>query len=80
MSNTKEYVLVPKDEFQEMIEKYLYMLAGEAGGIDNWGWWGYSINDFITAYNAANKTQFNYMSDIIEDYADSYETITREEE
>lgn len=75
----KEYVLVPKDEFQEMIEKYLYMLAGEAGGIDNWDWWGYSINDFITAYNAANKTQFDYMSDIIEDYADSYETITREE-
>lgn len=75
----KEYVLVPKDEFQEIVKKYLYMLAGEAGGIDSWDWWGYSINDFIAAYNAANKTHFDYMSDIIEDYANSYETITREE-
>ena len=79
MNNKQEYVLVPKDIFQEMVEKYLYMLAGEAGGVDNWEWWGESIEDFIADYNGANKTQFDYMSDIIKDYANSYETITREE-
>jgi hypothetical protein len=76
----KEYVLVPKDEFQAIVEKYLYMLAGEAGGIDNWSWWGFSINDFIDAYNAANKTHFDYISDIIEDYIKAFKTIEIEGE
>jgi hypothetical protein len=75
----KEYVLVSKDEFQEMIEKYLYMFAAEAGGVDNWDWWGESIEDFIAEYNTENKTNFEYMNEIIEDYANSYETITKEE-
>jgi hypothetical protein len=79
MSNTKEYVLVPKDEFQEMVEKYLYMLAGEAGGVDNWHYWGESISEFITTYNSANDTNFEDMDEVIEDFANSYETITKEE-
>lgn len=80
MSNTKEYVLVPKNEFQDMIEGYLMMWVGEHGGIDNWSYWGDAINDFIEQYNAGNKTNFEYMDEVVEDYANSYETITREEE
>lgn len=79
MSNTKEYVLVPKREFQYMVESYLMMLAGEAGGVDNWDWWGESISEFITTYNSANDTNFEDMDEVIEDFANSYETITKEE-
>lgn len=76
----QEYVLVPKEEFQEMVKKYLYMLAAEAGGVDNWGWWGYSINDFIAEYNAANKTHFDYMNEVIEDYIKVFKTTRIEGE
>lgn len=76
----KEYVLVPKNEFQQMVRKYLYMLAGEAGGVDNWDWWGESIEDFINSYNEGNKTNFECMDEVVEDYANSYEIIIREEE
>lgn len=79
MSNTKEYVLVPKVEFRAMVEGYLTMLAGECGGVDNWHYWGESISEFITSYNSANDTSFEDIDEIIEDYANSYETITREE-
>lgn len=76
----KEYVLVPKDEFLDMVEKYLYMLAGDVGGVDNWEWWGESISAFVNFYNEGNKTNFKYMDEVVEDYANSYETITQEEE
>lgn len=76
----KEYVLVPKDEFLDMVEKYLYMLAGDVGGVDNWLYWGESIREFINSYNEGNKTNFEDMDEVVEDYANSYETITKEEE
>ena len=76
----KEYVLVPKSEFQDMIEKYLCMLAGENGGVDNWEWWGESIDAFIKSYNEGNNTNFEDMDEVIEDFANAYETIIKEEE
>ena len=75
----KEYVLVPKSEFQDMVEGYLMMLAGECGGVDNWSYWGDAIDDFIESYHEGNKTNFEYMDEVVEDYANAYETITREE-
>ena len=76
----KEYVLVPKKDFQALVSGYLFMSAGEIGGVDNWEWWGESIDDFIKSYNEGNDTNFTDMDEVIEDFANSYETITREEE
>lgn len=80
MNNTKEYVLVPKGEFLDMVDSYLTMQAGNWGGVDNWHYWGEAIADFIEEYNKGNKTNFEYMDEIVEDYANSYETIVKEEE
>jgi hypothetical protein len=76
----KEYVLVPKGEFLDMVDGYLRMWAGDRGGVDNWSYWGYAIDDFVEQYNEENKTNFEYMDEVVEDYANSYETITKEEE
>lgn len=76
----KEYVLVPKSEFQDLVSGYLYMNAGDNGGVDNWEWWGESINDFIKSYNEGNDTNFKGMNEVIEDFVNSYKTIIKEEE
>lgn len=80
MSNKQEYVLVPKSEFQDMIHGYLIMLAGEGGGVDNWHYWGESIQEFIKSYNEDNNTNFEYMDEVVEDFANAYETVTKEKE
>lgn len=79
MNNTKEYVLVPKKEFEEIITKYLEMMAGEGGGVDNWHYWSESLNDFIKDYNNINGTNCNYIEEVAQDYMENYQIITMEE-
>ena len=76
----KEYVLVPKEEFDDMIANYITMLAGISGGVDNWEWWSESINNFIDMYNEGNRTHFTDIDEVIEDYTNSYKTIEIEGE
>ena len=76
----KEYVLVPKKEFQALVSGYLFMSAGEMGGVDNWEWWGESVDDFIKSYNEGNDTEFKDMDEVVEDFVNSYKTIIKEEE
>lgn len=76
----KEYVLVPKEDFDEIITNYIAMLAGIAGGVDNWEWWGESINNFIDMYNEGNGTHLTDIDEIIEDYINAFKTIEIEGE
>lgn len=76
----KEYVLVPKEEFDDIITNYLVMLAGISGGVDNWQWWDESINNFIDMYNEGNGTHFTDMDEVIEDYIKAFKTTKIEGE
>ena len=76
----KEYVLVPKEEFDDMVTNYLVMLAGISGGVDNWQWWDESINNFIDMYNEGNGTHFADMDEVIEDYIKAFKTTKIEGE
>ena len=76
----KEYVLVSKSDFRALVSGYLFMSAGTMGGVDNWEWWGESINDFIKSYNECNNTNCEDMDEVVEDFTSVYETIIKEEE
>lgn len=50
------------------------------GGVDNWHYWGESIQEFIKSYNECNNTNCEDMDEVVEDFANAYEIITKEEE
>ena len=45
---------------------YRKYLALQGGGVDNWMGYCDSINEYIEAYNAENKTNFESIEEIIE--------------
>ena len=42
--------IVPKEELIELIEAFYKLAALESGGVDNWGWCGESMPDFLDRY------------------------------
>lgn len=43
----EEYIAVPASDMVELIACQMKMAALEAGGVDNWTWYGESIGDFL---------------------------------
>ena len=41
------WLKISKQELRELLEAYHRLQALECGGVDNWEWYGESINDFI---------------------------------
>jgi len=76
----QEYVLVPKEQFDDMVTNYLVMLAGISGGVDNWEWWSESIDNFIDMYNKGNGTRFTDIDEVIDDYIQTFKTTKIEGE
>lgn len=46
----KKYI-VPEDRLRELIEAEERLCALEAGGVDNWSWYGDSLSDYLKEYN-----------------------------
>lgn len=40
-------VILTETEFKNIYCGYLKYLALQRGGVDNWGWYGESLNDFL---------------------------------
>lgn len=46
----KKYRLVEENELINILEGYNKFLALEFGGVDNWGWYGAAIGDYLEAW------------------------------
>lgn len=61
----KTYI-VYENELKELIHDSLKLMALENGGVDNWEWYGDSLNDFLNSsgeedfYRIAEKELSNY--------------------
>ena len=42
-----ETITISKQEYKELLVDSLILSALENGGVDNWEWYSYSINDFL---------------------------------
>lgn len=40
-------IILTETEFKNIYRGYLKYLALQRGGVDNWGWYGESLNDFL---------------------------------
>lgn len=74
-----KYCLVPKDELKELLCDSLTLQALECGGIDNWDWYGASIEDFIEAakvdYNVPEDDKDFDISDMADVDVEGYRTV-----
>ena len=43
---SKQYIVIPIDEFKDLYTGYLSYEALECGGVDNWAWYGESKKDY----------------------------------
>lgn len=42
-----EYTSIDKNTLRDLLEGYYYYIALASGGVDNWEWYGDSINQFV---------------------------------
>lgn len=73
------YCLVPKDELKELLYDSLKLQALDCGGVDNWEWFGASIEDFIDAakvdYNVPEDDDDFDISDMADVDVEGYRTV-----
>lgn len=73
------YCLVPKDELKELLYDSLKLQALDCGGVDNWEWFGASIEDFIDAakvdYNVPEDDNDFDISDMANVDVEGYRTV-----
>lgn len=66
MNNMEKTYVVYENELRELIHDSLKLMALENGGVDNWEWYGDSLNDFLNRngeedfYKMAEKELSNY--------------------
>ena len=53
----KTYYLVSERTFKSMLEDALKFRALENGGVDNWEWYGASLNDFLKECALENEVE-----------------------
>ena len=66
-----KYYAVSEDELRELIHDSMKLCALESGGVDNWEWYGASIQDFIKA----NGNPDDDIYDIAEKELQTHEVI-----
>lgn len=49
---TKQSYIIDKNMLHQLIKNSLILAALENGGVDNWEWYGDSLNDFLKQANA----------------------------
>lgn len=73
------YCLVPKDELKDLLYDSLRLQALDCGGVDNWDWYGASIEDFIDAakadYNVPEDDDDFDISDMADVDVEDYRTV-----
>lgn len=42
-----ENVTITKEQYEELLERSEILSALEAGGVDNWEWYGQSLKDYF---------------------------------
>ena len=81
----EEYIAVPVSEMIDLIADQMKLMALDAGGVDNWSWYGDSLCnaleampqcydngfwDWVRSQKATDETVDDYVSDMsFEDYA-----------
>ena len=68
-----KYILT-REQLLELLTSHNKLIALESGGVDNWGWYGASIRDFINEWireEGVNPDEDWYIDDI----ADSYDRL-----
>lgn len=66
VSITKDQIIIDKDTLYDLLESDFKYWALENGGVDNWEWYGDSLDDAIESYNADAGTDFDYAEECIE--------------
>ena len=66
----KKYYYLTEEELLILLTDSIRLKALETGGVDNWSWYGDSINDFINSWVEENFLDSKYYWEI-EDIAKS---------
>ena len=69
------YYKLTRNELLTFLRSELRLAALEAGGVDNWTWYGESQKDFINDYNDCNAIEAEDFDDIAEHELSMYEEI-----
>lgn len=64
------YVISEK-RFRELLEEEVRYIALENGGVDNWEWYGASIQEYLSLCGA------NSISEIVKERMNEYEALGR---
>ena len=67
----EKYYKISESELRELIHDSMKLCALENGGVDNWEWYGASIQDFIEA----NGNPDDGIYDIAEKELENYEEV-----
>ena len=67
----EKYYKVSESELRELLHDSMKLCALESGGVDNWEWYGASIQDFIEA----NGNPDNGIYDIADKELENYEEV-----
>lgn len=65
--------MISESELKDLLTSHYTLMALEAGGVDNWGWYGESIGDFIKDWLCTMETTFGC------DMSDSADKFTIED-
>lgn len=70
---------VPEDQLIELLENQMLCNALQAGGVDNWDWYGESISDFIEEekqeFPSLKDDPDVYLEDIAEESLKQYKVV-----
>lgn len=72
-----QYYLINEDDLKILIEHSLIFTALQHGGVDNWQWYGESIEDFIAIWVEDHKLDPTYpwtIQDIVKSDLKQYYT------
>ena len=68
----EKYYKVSESELRELIHDSMKLCALENGGVDNWEWYGFSIQNFIEANGSSDDDD---IYDITEKELENYEEV-----
>ena len=66
--NYENFLIVPRELMEEVLEGHLRWCALESGGVDNWEWYGASMKDFL------EESDVNSISQLAKEEVDGFPT------
>ena len=64
----ENFLIVPREMMEEIMEGHLRWCALESGGVDNWEWYGASMKDFL------EESNINSISQLTKEEVDGFPT------